>query len=158
MIRYAYLGATAGLVVLLAVAWHQRDEALRAEGAARERLVQLQTKLRIDSLQAKRADSVVTVDTLRLVRWVKAYDTVRTTLRITDTVDVKRYVQTADSTIAACRQSVTSLTLSCAAKDSVIADLRAMNAVKIAPSARVPWHQKVLWGLGGVVIGRVLPR
>lgn len=114
----------------VALAWRARDEALLAKGRAEERVRALTAQLHRDSLTAHRADSVVRVDTIRLVRWTRDYDTIRTTLRITDTVQVKQFVGVADSVVSSCRRAVSSLALSCAAKDTIIVRQRAIIAAQ----------------------------
>lgn len=153
LLRYWAVGLAMVLAGVLAIAWHQRDEALRAEGAARERLAAVTAKLHVDSLTAHTRDSVVRVDTVRYVRWATKYDTAVKTLRITDTIEVKRFVSVADSTIGACRQVVTSLSLSCAAKDSVIQDLRAIVRLQPRTVSRSSWREKLAWGVGGLAVG-----
>lgn len=70
---------------------------------------ELQAQLRVlatqaDSLRAEstRLDTVYRADTVRLTRWRTAYDTLYADRQITDTVWVKRFVVTADSTIKSC--------------------------------------------------------
>jgi hypothetical protein len=124
-----------GLAVILAgwvmLACHQRDQAIEQRGRAIERameldrqLASLATKHRADSARADLLERVVQHDTTTLTRWLTSYDTARIAFNVHDTVAVIRYVATADSTIKACKEAVSSLALSCAAKDTVITDLR----------------------------------
>lgn len=119
----------------LMVACHQRDAEHVAKGRAIERVMQLdremaglRTKHTADSLRADSLERVARVDTLALTRWLTRWDSVKVPERLTDTVEVIRTIATADSTIRACREAVSSLAMSCAAKDTVIADQRQIIA------------------------------
>jgi hypothetical protein len=154
--KYWQLVLIVSLASVVMVAWHARDEALRAEGAAKIQLAQLRAKMAHDSTLERAADTVVRRDTVRLTRYVTRYDTLRRGLNIHDTTDVVRFVATADSTIHACREAVGSLTALCQKKDTLIADLRAQLAVRVPPKASKA--QRVLWGLGGLAVGVIADR
>lgn len=149
-------------IVLLAgalfVACAERDQALREEGAMRERLADLTAKTKRDSVAGVLASSAVARDTIVLTKWLTKYDTVRHTLNIHDTVAVVTYLNTVDSTMHACREAVGSLTTLCERKDTLIADLRAQLAVRVGAPPKSSIAQRVLWGLGGLAVGIVADR
>jgi hypothetical protein len=151
-----------GLIVILAgvlfLACHERDQALIAKGRAEEQLKALAAKTRRDSITERVAATVVTRDTVRLTQWVTRRDTLRTTLRLTDTIRVAQFIAVQDSTIHACREAVGSLTTLCQKKDTLIADLRAQLAVRVNAPPKASLSQRVLWGLGGLAVGIVADR
>jgi hypothetical protein len=156
--RYWQVGVIVVLVGVLMLACHQRDNALREEGAMRVKLAELQTKTARDSVAERAANVVVTRDTVVLQRWITKRDTLRTTLRLTDTVRVAQFIAVQDSTIHACREAVGSLTTLCQRKDSLIGDLRAQLAVRVSAPPQASKAQRVLWGLGGLAVGVVAGR
>lgn len=120
-------------------------------GELRERRKVLVEKHTQDSLIVEHWDTIVKRDTIRLTRALTRYDTVRATLNIHDTTEVIRFVTAADSAIAACRVTVGDLLSSCAAKDTVIADLRALLNVGGGPATpKESWigHASILTRAG----------
>jgi hypothetical protein len=128
-------------------------------GRDRERQTVLVEKLRHDTIEVVLRDSVVRRDTVHLTRTLAHYDTIRETLTITDTIAVRRFVLAADSTVKACRQTVTDLTLSCAAKDKVIHDLRGLLALRVSPDGtHATWKEKLAWAAVGAGAGELVHR
>jgi hypothetical protein len=119
----------AAVILLLAVFMYGQHQ-----GELRERRKALTEKQTRDSVIVAHWDTVVKRDTIRLARTLSHYDTVRATLNIHDTTEVIRFVTAADSAIAACRVTVGDLVSSCAAKDTVIADLRGLLNVGGGPT------------------------
>lgn len=158
LLRYWKVGLIVVLAGVTLVAWKARDDALVARGRAEEQLKALTQKETRDSLDEQLAARVVTHDTIVLTKWVTKYDTTRRTLKLTDTIAIKQFVVVADSTIGACRQSVVSLSTSCAKKDTLIANLHAMLAVRASAPPKASTAQRVLWGLGGLALGVVADR
>lgn len=156
--RYWQLGVIVVLVGVLMLACHQRDNALREEGAMRVKLAELQAKTARDSVAEHEANAVVRRDTVVLQRWITKRDTLRTTLTLTDTIRVAQFIAVQDSTIGACRQTVVDLGVSCARKDTLLADLRAQLAVRVSAPPQASKTQRVLWGLGGLAVGVVAGR
>lgn len=158
--RYWQAVAIAALVTFLVGACHQRDEGLKREGAMRVQLAALEQKHTRDSATAVRLDTIVRTDTQRLRKVLTTYDTVRSTLNITDTVAVRAFVLSADSTIGQCRVTVGHLLTSCAAKDTVIADLRGLLKIKTEAlaSAGLSWKEKLLYGLAGAAVNEAVHR
>jgi hypothetical protein len=115
------------LACVLAASVYQKGKATgRTEGATQY----LATKLVHDTVVMHTRDTITLRETKTLTRLVTRYDTVRSTLTITDTIEVKQYIAVADSTIRQCKETVLAYALSCAAKDTVIATQRALLAVK----------------------------
>jgi hypothetical protein len=156
--RYWQLALIVILAGVLFVACHERDNALREEGAMRAKLAELTAKTRRDSVAGEVAAAIVTRDTIRLTQWITKRDTLRTTLTLTDTVRVAQFIAVQDSTIHACREAVGSLTTLCQRKDSLIADYRAQLAVRVSAPPKASLSQRVLWGIGGLAVGAVAGR
>lgn len=98
-----------------------RDNALVLKGAYEAEAAHLAERVadlthRADSLQ-----SAFRVDTVRLTRSVTKYETLRDTLRLTDTVRVKEALKAADTAISACQRSRQTCSRLVAIKDSIIA-------------------------------------
>jgi hypothetical protein len=74
-----------------------------------------------ESIVVAHWDTVVVHDTVRLARWLTRYDTARATVNVHDTVEVRAFVATADSTVRSCRATVLDLLSSCQAKDTLLA-------------------------------------
>lgn len=115
-------------------------------------------KMAADAAALDSATHRVARDTVRVRSVIAHYDTLRDTLNIHDTVQVKVIVAKADSVVRACSD----LVLSCVARsriaDSVIADLRLDNDVLRAArptGLRKFWNDvKVpLAFVGGVIVG-----
>lgn len=150
--RYWQAVAIALLVALLVGACHQRDEGLKREGAMREQLAVLEQKHTRDSVTDIVRTTVVQADTQRLRKVMVTYDTVRSTLNLTDTVAVKVTLAAADTVIRQCRVTVDHLLSSCAAKDTLIGDLRNIIALRVSPAAApgMSWKEKLFWaGVSG---------
>jgi hypothetical protein len=156
--RYWQLAVILTLIGVLMLACHERDNALREEGAMRAKLAELTAKTRRDSVAGEVAAAIVTRDTIRLTQWITKRDTLRTTLTLTDTVRVAQFIAVQDSTIHACREAVGSLTTLCQRKDSLIADYRAQLAVRVSAPPKASLSQRVLWGIGGLAVGAVAGR
>ena len=127
------------------------ESGIRA-GREHEQTAVLQKKVKHDVTILQWYDTVVKHDTIRLTRTLTHYDTLRETVNIHDTVSVLRFIAQADSTVKVCRETVRDLSLSCAAKDSVIRDLNGLLAIR---EQRAPSHTLRNLALG-VVAGAVL--
>jgi hypothetical protein len=108
-------------------------------------------------------DTVVVHDTVRLAKWLTRYDTARATINVHDTVEVRRFVAVADSTVRSCRATVLDLLSSCAAKDTLIASQRAIiGAYRGAPPGLPPpgasWRERALWAGLGALAGHYVRR
>lgn len=150
--RYWQLAAIVLLVGVLMLACHQRDNALRAEGAMRVQLAELEAKTHRDSIAGDVAAAIVQRDTIRLVEFQRRVDTLRKTLNLTDTVRTRAFIEAQDTAFKQCRQAVSDLVLSCDAKDTVIRDLRGLLAIR----AKAPTSARRAYDLGiGVGYGAV---
>jgi hypothetical protein len=127
----------------------------RAVGRETERATALTVKTVHDSIAVVIHDTIVLRDTAVLTRWVTRFDTVRTTLDVRDTNAVKAFVAVADSTVHQCRQTVRDLALSCAAKDTVIRDLRGLLALRVPESHPFTGKQRVEAAVLGAVVAEV---
>lgn len=156
--RYWQLAAIVVLAGVVMVACHERDQALIAKGRVEEQLKALTAKTHRDSVAGELADAKVRTDTVVLTQWLVKRDTLRLTLKLTDTVRVRQFIAVQDSVIHACRETVSALTVSCARKDTLIADYRAQLAVRINAPPKASLSQRVLWGLGGLAVGVVAGR
>lgn len=156
--RHWQLGVIVTLVGALMLACHQRDNALRAEGALQAKLAELTAKTHRDSIAGEVAAAVVTRDTITLSKWIVKRDTLRTTLKLTDTVRIREFIAVQDSVITSCREAVGSLTTLCQRKDTIISNLRAQLAVRISAPPKTSLSQRVLWGIGGLAVGVVAGR
>lgn len=67
-----------------------------------------------------KTDTIFVRDTIYATRWKVKYDSIRDTLNITDTVQVKEYVRVADSTIVSCQRALASCAVALKARDTVI--------------------------------------
>jgi hypothetical protein len=110
-------------------------------------LASLASKHRADSARADSLDRHAQHDTTTLTRWLVRYDTARVRFDVHDTVSVIRYVAAADSTIRACKAAVNSLALSCAAKDTVIADQRQIIATLRSATPIPPKDRRLSFGV-----------
>lgn len=133
------------IVLLLGwIVWHGREtSALRARSQG---IVE----------QLVRVDTVRKTDSVKVVRLVRALDTVRQTVldHITDTVIVKQYIARTDTLRVACLACVAS-----AAKLSVVADsLRAVNADLLRATQSPKWHKylPLAAGIVGFTLGAKL--
>ena len=149
---WAVLGGLTLLGVGGSVLYHRGLTAGRNQEALRALTVK-QTR---DSVQVVRYDTLVLHDTVRLTRTLARYDTVRSTLNIRDTVAVAMYVKQADAAIAVCRETVAAFALSCAAKDTVISDLRATLALRLPDAPRLSWKARAGYALAGAVLAEVV--
>lgn len=105
--------------------------------------------------RAAAAETVFVRDTVRFHYWSTVYDTIRSTLRITDTMEVVRYVKAADSTIGWCRESLRSCGTLLAKRDSVIRE-QAFQMEKTKPPRSLK-HDILILGIGAA-LGVFAPR
>jgi hypothetical protein len=136
------------LALLVGYGWQQR-EAGRAEAVAKV----WQASAKYWKGEALRVDSVYRVEVSDLANQLIAYEKLRDTVRITDTVWVKRFIRVADSTIAACTKTVATCDKKVEVRDSLIANQnRQIQALlKKKPSV---WS-KLPWLVGGYLIHEV---
>lgn len=105
------------VAVVLLWAWHTAAE---REGALRQRIQAREAVIASLARQKARVDTAYTRDTVTLTRWRTTYTGIRDTLRLTDTVAVKRFVLTADSTIHACSVALETCEHRVAWRDSLL--------------------------------------
>jgi hypothetical protein len=149
-LKYWREGLILAAIALLVASCHARDVALQDAGAQRERAKALELTLAGHVHEAARLDTVVKNDTVKLTKAVTHFDTLKQTVNIHDTVEVLRTIAAADTAIRVCKATVTDLLLSCAAKDTVIADLRKIIANNVgasvpAAASRSSWVERALW-------------
>lgn len=96
--------------------------------------------------QAAKAETTLVHDTVRLTQYLTHYDTTRDTVlaHLTDTVRVRAFVFTADSTITACQTALGSCTKALDAQKLVVGIQQAQ-----APSRL----QQILTNLGSAALG-----
>ena len=147
--------AGAFVAVIAGALWFGHHE--RNVGRDEQKAEYLAVKARVESVTVVKLDSVVRVDTVRLTRSLAHYDTVRSVLNVHDTIAVERFVATADSTVRACRETVSAFALSCAAKDTLITTLRQQLTLRLPPaSGGASWRERAAWALAGGVAGRYI--
>jgi cytoskeletal protein RodZ len=150
-IQWLIVGA---IVLGIGVCWADNHFA-SGHGADSEKLKQAVGETKAGERQLTKAETVYVhrVDTLR--RQVTKLEQLRDTLRITDTVQVKEFIQRADSTVRACFAVVQS----CEQKDSahkvIEAGLRKQNeALKaLIPGRTEKIITAVKWLTAGTVVG-----
>lgn len=98
-----------------------------------------------------KAKEVVKTDTLRVFRTIYKYQTLRDTLDIHDTVQVKVFVAASDSVRRVCTDLKTSCQRALASADSLLKSERAVNAILMAqrPSKAGTWAKLGLAALAG---------
>jgi hypothetical protein len=136
---------------------HRHDAAVRRDATLAIEV----PKARRESVMVARWDTVVVHDTVRLSRWLTRYDTARATVNVHDTVEVRAFVATADSTVRSCRATVLDLLSSCQAKDTLLAtQSRIIAAYREAPGIPPPatsaWRTRLLWAAAGALAGHYL--
>jgi hypothetical protein len=114
--------------------------------------------------RAKDAEARYTVDTVRLTKRIVTRDTLRTTLTLTDTLEVKVFIEAQDSALDACLVVVQS----CEARVAAEIDLRESwrgkydASEQLRHAERVTWQQQVKRGAvlvgAGIIIGFVVAR
>lgn len=142
------------LIVSIIVGEHYYAE---KHGGDSEKLKQAVEQTKLGEKTLARVDTVYKRDTIRLTREVTKYRSIRDTLKITDTVQVKEFVRQADSTIKACTEVVQT----CEQKDSahriIEAGLRKQNdALKsLLPTKTERFFTAAKWTLIGAAVGVV---
>jgi hypothetical protein len=136
---------------------HRHDAAVRRDATLAIEV----PKARRESTVVAHWDTVVIHDTVRLARWLTRYDTARATVNVHDTVQVRAFVATADSTVRSCRATVLDLLSSCQAKDTLLATQGAIiaayrEAPGIPPPASSTWRTRLLWAAAGALAGHYL--
>lgn len=139
----------------------EREKAGRLEG---ENAILIQQKRALER-RAPIVRQEYIRDTVRVVKWATKYETLRDsifrtdTLRARDTVFV-RVVASADSTIRACRDVVSSCARNLALADSLRSiDQRIIRAYERArPSFVRRWSERLGWAAGGYLVGRALTK
>lgn len=140
------------IAVLIGYALHDARQTGRAEGraevAAREVVVWTRAVAKADTVYR---------DSLRVLnRWRDRWDTAYVAVDRWkhDTVEVVRYVATADSTIRACFAVLRTCEDRVAARDSLIVSLKA--SIPPAPSRLRVWGERALFLGAGVGIGAIV--
>lgn len=111
--RYSHLILFAAVLVMV---WlYGRSQ--RSQGELKERVKARETVIAAIAKQHK-------TDTLVFTRWKTKYDSLTDTLQITDTVWVKQFIATADSTITTCSNALASCEALQREKDALIRDLK----------------------------------
>jgi hypothetical protein len=98
-----------------------------------------------DTVLIKQTDSIYTRDTLALTRWRIRYDSIRDTLRLTDTVRVKAALETADSALVTCSTAVVAGEARVAARDKAIDSLRRQITAGAIPTPRLSRFAQALY-------------
>lgn len=94
-----------GILAIASVwAFLSYGKAQRAVGAANEIVRVQDSTLKLRVPLVKVYDTKLVHDTLKLSRIITRLDSIRDTMRVTDTIWVKQYIATADSTVKACRE------------------------------------------------------
>lgn len=96
--------------------------------------------------EEKQRDSVYRVEVSAYANQMLHYKNLRDTVKLTDTVWVKRFIVVADSTIHACNALVVTCEQRVAIRDSII------TVLKRKPSV---WSH-LPWVLGGIIAGKIL--
>lgn len=105
--------ALVALLAALLYAWHAHNLALIGQGKAIERARVADSALAVLRPALARTDTVLIRDTVRLTRLTTTLQTIHDTVltHLTDTVLVKQYITTADSTVRACTDLLGSCTI-----------------------------------------------
>ena len=144
----------AGAVVVLAAGGAAFTAHERAIGARDAEIAHLTTT--VDSLRARKA-SVMTRyvhDTVEVARWRTAYQTIRDTINVHDTVQVRAALADADTTIRACTVALSRCDSIQAVNDTLTTALQ--RAVHLEAKSKPGFWDRVglFVGYGGVVSGR----
>jgi hypothetical protein len=124
----------------------------------REAVLKQQIKAR-EKVIAALALQTHPVDTVRLVRAVTHYDTVRTVEQITDTVWVRRFIVAADSAVKECQAFQADCTKQVALRDTLIwAQDSLIHDLKKPKPFMLRIAKPILPFLGGIVTGMILTR
>jgi len=93
-------------------------------------------------------------DTVEVARWRTAYQTIRDTINVHDTVEVRAALADADTTIKACTAALSRCDSIQAVNDTLVTALE--RAVHLEAKSKPGfWDRVGLWvGYGGVVSGR----
>lgn len=139
---------------------HARDNALKAKGAAEERIKRADSVLVVLRQQKARIDTQFIHDTLRFTKWK---DSVRTmTVSVDkwkhDTLEVVRYVERTDSVITSCADAIHSCELRVRNLEDQLVQERSKQPALTVVSKRSCLPSNVVSGalgaLGGVLVGR----
>lgn len=149
-LKYWREGVAAAAILMFCAMCHARDLAREELGAQRERAKALEVTLAAHVRESARLDTVVKNDTVKLTKAITHFDTLRQTLNVHDTVEVVRTIEAGVAAVLSCKATVTDLLSSCAAKDTVIADLRKTIANGIgasvpAAASRSSWIERAVW-------------
>ena len=126
MSRYSHLILAA--LALLAL-WAYGCENRQAGRLEAEKVALEHRNARLED-EAGRKDTVYVKDTIRLKIYTQSYKTLRDTLRITDTVQVRATLALADSTINACSVALQTCETRVALRDQRIAVLDSLLTVE----------------------------
>lgn len=143
-----------GLALVFLVGFgHQQRERGRAEAVTKvwkeSALYWKKTSIHLDSTYRD--------ETSKLANEMLRYKNRRVTLPITDTVAVKAFIATADSTIETCKMVVSSCEVRVAARDSLIANQNRQIQVLIKHGQTSVWS-KIPWVAAGVLGGVLLSK
>ena len=145
------LYATGGALALLAAGGWAFVLHERAVGARDIEIRQLSGQ--VDSLSHRQAAIVTRYvhDTVEVARWRVAYQTIRDTINVHDTVQVRAALADADTTIKACTVALSRCDSIQAVNDTLTAKLRAVNALVTKERAGF-WDRVGVWiGPAGIV-------
>jgi hypothetical protein len=142
-------------LVIATVQWGRSE---RRAGAASVLVAQADSARAVAEQRADSLARAFTVDTVTLTRWRTRTDTLRTTLTLTDTVEVAGFLAAQDSVIAACTQALTTCGERVKALSDVVAAWERRDAALAL--ARPSWWDgarvRASWLSGGLVAGAVL--
>ncbi len=97
-------------------------------------------------------------DTVHLVRWETRRDTLRDTLRLTDTLQVLRYLEVSDSTLFACRAALGSCwDLNGSLDSAITAQQRYIEKQDPPRKTWLRWGERLAWGPLGYSLRNITP-
>ncbi len=145
--------ALVALLTFGVVEWKRHSAALVREGQAIERVRVADSTLAVLRVAQRKIDSVFVHDTLRFTKTRESVVTLRDTLNIHDTTEVKVFVERATEAVNDC----TALLSSCKARgDGLLAQLTQERAKTVAAPFVAPGScvaTGATWGLVGVGLG-----
>lgn len=154
--RFRALIGWSAAVLLALTLWHANNVHQQRIGAMEASLKAERMKGAQLSAAYAKAKEVVRVDTLRVVRTIYKYQTLRDTLDIHDTVQVKVFVAASDSVRRVCTDLKTSCQRALASADSLLQSERRVNAILMHQRpGKLGLALKLIGAVGvGYLIGR----
>ncbi len=152
--------AWAPLVLAGALLLWQRDCSMKAQGALQAEVKAAEQRYAALEERGIVYDTTYVRDTVTLTRWRTQYESVRTQNEYRDTVWVKQFVLTADSTIKSCSVALETCEHRVALRDSMIGNLKQQLGLekKRRPGLFAQLGQKAIWLGIGIGVDRILAR